>query len=248
MDSPQLFGSYLLHKRLAVSETSEVFIAQTLGEFARLCVIKRIRPELSTLPDFYQRFRDEAALLIRLIHGNVAQVLEVCSVENQPFIAMEHIDGVCVRDLVGDAATKGQIPPEVALYIGLELCEAVSYIFLRRREHGGVSAFSHTHAWPLDAMVSFDGVVKVISPGSVGALRLGQRSVFKVLRSPGYVPPEVLLKHELDARSDVFSLGTILWELLAGRPLISRDPETYVKEVLEGRFEAPLIARKDVPG
>lgn len=248
MKLPKLFGAYLLHHRLAQSETSEVFLAQTLGEFPRVCVVKRLRPELSTLPEFEERFRQDAALLLRLIHGNVVQVLEVGAVEGQPFVSMEHIDGIDVRELVRDVPDRGELPPEVALYVCLEMCEGVSYICQRRREHVGSEGLTFSQAWPLDVMLSFEGVVKVISPGSVGALRLGQRSVSQVIRSPGYVAPEVVLKTPLDARSDVFSIGVVLWELLSGATLVSTDPERYIKGIVEGSWRAPLVTRKDIPG
>jgi serine/threonine protein kinase len=247
MKLPKLFGPYLLHHRVAQSESSEVFVGQTLGEFPRLCVVKRVRPEISTLPDFDGRFRHEAALLLRLVHGNVVQVLEVGAVDGQPFVAMEHLDGIDLRELIDDVRQCGPLGPEVALYVGIEMCEAVSYICQRRREHAR-SPLPFDQAWPLDLMISFDGVVKIISPGSVGALRIGQRAAAHVLRSPGYATPEVLLRNPLDARSDVFSVGIVLWEMLAGQPLVAQSPEAYVRSIMTGSWRAPLVTRKDVPG
>ncbi|MCA9671699.1 MAG: serine/threonine protein kinase, partial [Myxococcales bacterium] len=248
MALPELFGSYLLHHQLARGGTSEVFLAQTTGEFPRLCTIKRIRRELASLPEFNERFRRDAELLVRLQHGNVVQVLEVGAVEQQPFIAMEHIDGVEVSELVEKTAEQGALPPELCLHVAIEMCEAAAHLRMRRREREGSAASAHDAPWPLELMISFDGAVKIVDLGSFGALRLGSQPVRRLMRSPGYALPEVVLKRELGASADVFAVGLVLWEMLAGRRLVADDPEGYVRAVLDGRFEAPPIERRDVPG
>jgi serine/threonine protein kinase/Flp pilus assembly protein TadD len=248
MSLPELFGPYLLHHRLAQGATSEVFLAQTVGEYPRLCVVKRILPALAALPDFAERFRRDAALLCRLVHGNLVQVLEVGAVEEQPFIAMEHVDGVPVAELISAVPEQGPLPPEVALYVGLELTEAVSYIDLRRREEAGAASFAAGTPWALEVMLSFDGVVKVVDLGSFGALRLGEQRVSRVFRSPGYCAPEVILRRPLDLRSSLYAVGVTLWELCEGRRLITGDPEPYVRAVIDGSWQAPLCARRDLAG
>jgi serine/threonine protein kinase/tetratricopeptide (TPR) repeat protein len=248
MSLPELFGPYLLHHRLAQGTTSEVFLAQTTGEFPRICAVKRILPALAALPEFGERFRRDAALLVRFAHGNLVQVLEVGAVEERPFVAMEHIDGVELADFVAQAPEQGPLPPELALYVGLEVCEAVSYIEQRRREEYGAPTFPPDAAWPLEVMLAFDGLVKVVDLGGFGALRLGQERVGHVLSSPGYAVPEVIRKQPLDVRSDLFAIGTIVWEVLAGQRLATADPEAYVRGVLSGTWSAPLVQRKDAPG
>ncbi|MBK6847662.1 MAG: protein kinase [Proteobacteria bacterium] len=96
-------------------------------------------------------------------------------------------------------------------------------------------------------MLSFDGVVKVIALGSCGALRLTQQRLADVLAAPGYAAPERVLQQPLDGRAEVFSVGLVLWELLAGRRLLIADPEGYVRGVLDGTWQAPLLTRPDVP-
>jgi serine/threonine protein kinase/tetratricopeptide (TPR) repeat protein len=246
MSLPELFGAYLLHHRLAQGTTSEVFLAQTTGEYPRICAVKRILPGLAALPEFPERFRRDAALLVRLTQGNLVQVLEVGAVEERPFVAMELIDGIELEELIGQVPEQGPLPPELALYLGLEVCEALSYLHLRRREESGATLLADS-PWPLEAMLAFDGVVKVVDLGGFGALRLGQQPVDRVLHSPGYSSPEVIHKRPLDARSDLFAVGVMLWEILAGRRLIA-DPEGYVRAVLAGDWCAPLLVRKDATG
>ncbi len=248
MSLPELFGPYLLHHRLAEGATSEVFLAQTTGEYPRLCVVKRILPALAALPDFGERFRRDATLLCRLLHGNLVQILEVGSVEEQPFVAMELLDGIPLAELISAVPAQGPLPAEVALYVGLELAEAVSYIDLRRREEAGATSFAPDTAWSLEVMLSFDGVVKVVDLGSFGALRLGEQRVSRALRSPGYCAPEVILKRPLDLRSSLFAVGVTLWELCEGRRLIASEPEPYVRAVLDGSWQAPLCRRRDLAG
>lgn len=247
MALPELFGGYLLHQPLAHSEVADVFAGQTTGDFPRPCAIKRIRPELATLPDFGARFRDDAPLLLRLIHGGLVQVLEVGSVEGQHFVAMELIDGIHLGRLVDDVAHRGALSSELALHVGIELCEAVSYLQLRRREQYQSAELAPDRAWPLEAMLSFDGVVKVIALGSCGALRIGRQRLADVLTAPGYAAPERVLQQPLDSRAEVFSVGMVLWELFAGRRLLAADPEGYVRGVLDGSWQAPLLTRPDVP-
>jgi serine/threonine protein kinase/tetratricopeptide (TPR) repeat protein len=248
MSLPELFGSYLLHRKLARGTISDVFLAQTIGDFPRVCAVKCIRPEVAALPGFLDRFRNDAALLVRLVHGNLVQVLEVGAVEERLFMAMELIDGVDLSELIAEVPKQGPLPPELALYVGLEMCEAASYITARRQETTGASTFPPDRPWPLEVMLSFDGVVKIADLGSFGAIHLGQQKVSQVLKSPGHSVPEVLLKRPLDARSDLFAIGLVLWELLIGQPLVRSDPEKYVREVLGGDWKAPLAVRKDLSG
>jgi serine/threonine protein kinase len=241
-------GPYLLHRSLARGTTSEVFLAQTTGDFPRVCAVKVVRPEVAALPGFAERFRRDAALLVRLIHGNLVQVLEVGAVEERLFVAMELIDGIDLTELTAQVPEQGPLPPELALYVGLEMCEAVTYIQLHRREVGGTMTFPPDAPWPLEVMLSFDGVVKVVDLGSFGAIHLGQQRVSRLFQSPGYAVPEVILKHTLDQRSDIFAIGVVLWELLEGKRLLSGDPEGYIRDVLKGRWSAPLVRRKDLSG
>ncbi|MBK8480005.1 MAG: protein kinase [Proteobacteria bacterium] len=247
MALPELFGGYLLHQPLAHSEVADVLAAQTTGDFPRPCAIKRIRPELATLPEFNDRFRDDAPLLLRLIHGGLVQVLEVGSVEGQPFVAMELVDGIHLGRLIDDVAHRGSLPCELALHVGIELCEAIGYLQLRRREQFQSAELAPDRAWPLEAMLSFDGVVKVIALGSCGALRIAQQRLADVLAAPGYAAPERVLQQPLDGRAEVFSVGLVLWELFAGQRLLTADAEGYIRGVLDGSWHAPLLTRPDVP-
>jgi serine/threonine protein kinase/tetratricopeptide (TPR) repeat protein len=248
MSLPELMGPYLLHRSLAQGTTAEVFLAQTTGDFPRVCAVKVIRPEVAALPGFAERFRHDAALLVRLIHGNLVQVLEVGAVEERLFVAMELIDGIALTELIAQVPEQGPLPAELALYVGLEMCEAVTYIQLHRREVSGTMTFPPDAPWPLEVMLSFDGVVKVVDLGSFGAIHLGQQRVSRLFQSPGYAVPEVVLKRTLDQRSDIFAVGVVLWELLEGKRLLSSDPEGYIRDVLKGRWSAALVQRKDLSG
>ena len=249
MSMPRLFGAYLLLEELEQGNTSEVYLARTVGQFSRLCVVKIFRPELAGLPEFQRRFRQDAALLVRLIHGNLVQVLEVGQADDHYFIAMEHVDGVHLPGLLDEVAGQEEaLPPELALYVGLELCEALHYITMRRKEVEGGATFSADSPWPLEVMISFDGVVKVVDLGSFGAVRLGQQKVSRLFQSPGYAVPEVILKKDGDVRADVFAVGMVVWQLLQGRQLVANNPTGYVREVLSASWQAPLITRKDVAG
>ncbi|MCC6750843.1 MAG: protein kinase [Deltaproteobacteria bacterium] len=248
MPLPELFGPYLLHQYVAQGTTSEVFLAQTLGEYPRLCTVKRILPELSAFPEFQARFRKDAGLLVRLIHGNLVQVLEVGAVDAQPFVAMELLDGVDLAALVAQVPEQGPLPPEVALFVALELCEAVAYIRARRQEAEGTTSFPHDAPWPLEVLITLDGVVKIMDLGSFGALGIGRQKVAQLFRSPGYASPEVILKQPLDLRADLFAVGLVTWELLVGQRLVADAPEQFVRDVLAGSWKAPLVERKDVAG
>ncbi len=248
MSLPRLFGSYLLLEELASGITSEVYLARTVGQFSRLCTVKVIRQELARLPEFKRRFRQDAAMLVRLIHGNLVQVLEVGQADDRYFIAMEFVDGIHLPDLLDELSGQDALLPEVAMFVGLEMCEALNYISLRRREVEGASTFAADAPWPLEVMLSFDGVVKVVDLGSFGAVRLGEQKVTRLFQSPGYAVPEVVLKQPLDVRSDVFAVGLVVWQLLSGTQLVAADPTGYVRQVLSGSWTAPLIDRQDVPG
>lgn len=252
MALPELFGAYLLHDILAEGSTSTVYLAQTMGDFPRLCAIKKIDRSTASLPGFKEGFRQSASLLVRLIHGNLTGVLEVGMTDDVPFIVMEQVDGVSLDHFINDAQAIGPLPAEAALHIGLEISEALSYLARRRHE----LRLSHhaEFAWSLQFMLSFDGVVKLIDPGSWGALRFALAEHLPSdalhharLNAPGYLIPEVILNHPLSAQSDVFALGVHLWQLLSGKALLSAMPD-YVDALRASRFKAPLIKRKDIPG
>jgi len=245
---PELFGTYLLHHQLARGTTSEVYLAQTTGDYPRLCAVKRVLPEVARLSGFGERFRQDATLLVRMIHGNLVQVLEVGAVEERLFIAMEHLDGVTLPELIGRVADHGPLSPELGLYVGLELCEALAYINQHRREVYGAVNFPSDAPWPLEVMLTFDGVVKIMDLGSYGAIRLGQQKISSLFQAPGYAVPEVIQRRSLNVRSDLFAIGLVIWELLEGRRLVADDPEGYIKQVLKGSWRAPMVRRKDVAG
>lgn len=240
MALPELFGAYLLHQPIAIGSTSEVYLGQTTGEFPRLCAIKRIRPQLYSIEEFNKRFIEDAQLLVRLIHGNIVTILEVGQVDDRPFIAMEYIDGINIQQLLDP---HNPIPPDAAIYIALQTIEALAYVERQRGDHKK----NADQAWPHEIMISRDGVVKLIDLGSFGALRIGQQIVKNIFQSSGYSIPEVLKKDKLGPSSDVFSVGVLLWELLAGKRLISSNPETYIQAVLKNNWKAEKILRADVP-
>jgi serine/threonine protein kinase len=206
--SPELaaFGKYLLDEELARGGMSRVFRARLRGPggFEKKLVVKQILPELAKDPDFIQLFVQEANTLVQLSHPNLVPVYELGVVDGVYFLAMEWVDGATVSELLRE----GPLPEALAAQIGAQIAEALRYAHERFQ-------IVHRDVTPRNIIVDAAGHARLLDFGI--AARAEQTGQGELFGSPGYMAPEQLRGEALGPQSDLFSLGTVLYEAVSGK-------------------------------
>ena len=236
------FGQYVLLRRIARGGMAEVFLAQQKGleGFDRRVAVKRILPHLADAPDFLKMFLKEAQLAAQLTHPNIVHIYDFGKVDQDYFIAMEFVDGVHAGQLYKYGVEKERLSPTMVARIGADAATALHYAHELRNNNGLPLGLVHRDVSPANIMVSFDGVVKLCDFGIAKAAALGDQ-----LTNPGqvkgkyaYMSPEQTIAAPLDGRSDVFSLAIVLWELLAGKTIVSRgDAVDAMRAIRDGKLD-----------
>jgi serine/threonine protein kinase len=221
------FGPFTLDRKLAEGGMAEVFLARQggFGGFEKQVVVKRILPSLASHTDFVDMFLNEARLAARLSHGNVVQVIEAGEIDGQYYIAMEYIDGLDLKSFYDEAErTKRGMPPGVACRIIADLLAGLHYAHTLHDEKGRPLGIVHRDVTPQNVLITRNGTVKIVDFGIAKATNAAsqQTRVGQVKGKIAYLSPEQAMGRGLDARSDVFACGILLWELVTGQRLFSR--------------------------
>jgi serine/threonine protein kinase len=226
---PIAFGKYQLQRKLAEGGMAEVFLGRQAGleGFEKLIVLKRIRPELSQDQNFVNMFLNEARVAARLNHPNIVQIFELGKVDTQYFIAMEFIHGEDLRTLTRMADTqKRHLPPGLTCRIIADTLAGLHYAHTRSSADGKPLGLVHRDVSPQNVLVTYEGGVKLVDFGIAKATRGGalteqtRAGLFK--GKFAYMSPEQSRGQPLDARSDIFAVGILLWELLTWTRLFKR--------------------------
>jgi serine/threonine protein kinase len=238
---PEQFGKYSLLGHLATGGMAEVWLARQLGMqgFEKIVVIKRARPELADA-ETTALFLDEARLVATLEHPNIAQVYEIGSVNGSYFFVMEYIDGADLRRLLETSIAKRHpIPLADALYIISHVCTALHYAHEKHDLEGRPLQIIHRDVSPSNVLLSHDGAVKVCDFGIAKAHnRKTETTQSGVLKGKfSYMSPEQCQSKPIDRRSDVFSIGILLYEL-STRSKLFRATGDFA--LLQQIIEAPI--------
>jgi serine/threonine protein kinase/tetratricopeptide (TPR) repeat protein len=253
VDLPAAFGKYELLERIATGGMAEVFLARSFGVagFEKRLVIKRIRPELAEDPRFREMFVHEAKIAVSLNHPNVVQVYELDRVGNHLYMAMEHLHGRDLTRVVRAYRGMGsKIPLPVAVAVVAEACRGLAYAHARTDASGKVLGLVHQDVSPHNILVTFAGEVKLVDFGIARLMNTAEAGVqaesrVQGLERPGggkyaYMSPEQARGEPLDHRSDLFSAGIVLWELIVGRRLFQDpDPSEKLRRVVEAEIPHP---------
>jgi serine/threonine protein kinase len=252
MRQPVQFGKYLLLDRISVGGMAEVFKAKSFGVqgFEKVIAIKRILPSMGEDEDFISMFIDEAKIAGQLAHANIGQIHELGEVDGAHFIAMEYIQG---RDLLQlqkrYRKRKQQLPVATACFIVMKVCEGLNYAHKKRDVLGANLEIVHRDCSPQNVVVSYEGEVKLIDFGIARAASRSSRTQAGVLKGKfAYMSPEQVRGLPLDRRSDIFSLGTILFECLTGERLFNAESDfSTLERVRNAEFDRKLMKAKGVP-
>ena len=246
------FGKYTLLNRIAVGGMAEIFLARQAGVegFEKIICLKRIRPHLSSQPAFVQMFLNEAKLAAQLNHPNIVQIYDLGRVGESYFIAMEYISGRDMSRIIAKAEKKSiPFPVVYALKIASSVLEGLYYAHNRTDAYGSPLNIVHRDVTPENIVVSFSGNVKILDFGIAKATsQLEQTRAGEIKGKLSYMSPEQCLGQQLDHRSDVFSLGVVLYEWVSGYKLFTGENEMAIlKSIVDGKIYPPSYFKEDVP-
>jgi serine/threonine protein kinase len=252
---PSAFGKYFLTRRLAVGGMAEVFAAKLYGTdgFEKDLVIKQILPQYAKDPEFVQSFVGEAKIAVSLNHANVVSIYELGRVDGTYFIAMEYVDGMDLFSLIDACKRHGfALTVGAALLILEDVAKGLDYAHRKLGPDGLPLGLVHRDLNPRNVLISKEGEVKILDFGiAKTASRVAQMPKTRagvVKGTTGYMSPEQATGREIDARTDIYQAGLLLYEALTGEALFWRPDDEATRELMRRhRIVAPSERVPDVP-
>ncbi|MCB9633693.1 MAG: protein kinase, partial [Sandaracinus sp.] len=220
-NAPVVYGKYQLIELLARGGMAEVFKAKAHGVegFEKILVIKRILSELGENPSFVEMFVNEAKIAVTLSHANIVQVFDLGRADETYFIAMEYVAGADLATVLRRARKYDKpLPIELAVYLVSEVAKGLDYAHRRRDADLQPMNIVHRDVSPQNVLVSWEGEVKLTDFGIAKArTTVPEGTEHGVLKGKyAYMAPEQARGENVDARTDLFALGVVLYEALAG--------------------------------
>ncbi len=261
------FGRYRLLERLGQGGMAEVFKAKSYGVegFEKVVVIKRILPELAASEQFVEMFIHEAKLAVRLSHANIVQVFDLglapgTVVGGMPqadayYMAMEYVSGFDLATVLARCRRQQlQVPVEMAVYVAAEVAKGLDHAHRRRDEQNQPLNIVHLDVSPQNVLLSLEGEVKVTDFGIAKARGVLEPTGMEDTRARqlqgkfGYMSPEHAAGENVDARSDLFSLGTVLYEMVTGvNPFSAPTSFETLRRVVAVEYPPVELLRPDAP-
>ncbi|MEP7121817.1 MAG: serine/threonine-protein kinase [Byssovorax sp.] len=226
-DQGRWLDRYELITEIASGGMATVFLArlQGAGGFQRLVAIKRLHTELAAQPELVQMFLEEAKIAARIHHTHAVPILEIGSSARGYYLVMEYIEGVTLAQVAHRVAQSGlQVPRKISLRMILDALAGLHAAHELTDEMGRPLGVVHRDVSPQNILVGVDGAARITDFGV--ARMTSQASDTKVGTLKGkvaYMAPEQIRQEPIDRRADLFAMGVILWEVLAGRPLFRAD-------------------------
>jgi len=249
---PRPFGHYFILEKIAQGGMAEIFKGLTydFSGLKKFIVIKRILPHIAANQDFIRMLIDEAKIAVRLNHGNVAQTYDLGKVAEDYFIVMEYVPGRTISQIYKKSVSLREgIPLPMAAYMVSEICNGLDYIHRRTDESGRSLGIVHCDISPQNVIVSDSGTVKIVDFGvAKAAFKLSEKDRGVLKGKFAYMSPEQTDGIHVDATSDIFSTGVVLWEALTGRRLFKKKTNSETIEAVQAMTVYPPSAyRNEVP-
>ncbi len=254
----ETFGGYLFLKRLAAGGMAEVFLARpaTQGGNGRVQIIKRILPHVATSPIFLEMFQTETQVIMGFNNPHTVQLHDSGEFNGQPFIAMEYIEGKNLKELISKVSAQNQhIPIPTVLSVIAQAAAGLSYAhtFVNKVTGETVNAI-HRDISPHNLILSYEGNLKVIDFGiAKAASSMAEQTRIGTLKGKtAYLSPEQANGQSLSARSDIFALGIVAWELLTLRRPFTKEGDSEINIIsridnCDLHIVPPSEFNKDVP-
>ncbi|MBN8611666.1 MAG: serine/threonine protein kinase, partial [Deltaproteobacteria bacterium] len=246
------FGKYLLVDRIAVGGMAEVYTAKSFGVegFEKILAIKRILPTMAEDEDFIQMFIDEAKIAGQLTHANVVPIYELGKIGDSHYIAMEYVWGKDLLQIMNRfRKMRKQMPASMGAWIGAKMCEGLDYAHRKKDRSGRPLGIIHRDVSPQNCLVSYEGQVKMIDFGIAKAASRNTKTQAGVLKGKfGYMSPEQVRGLPVDHRSDIFAVGTCLYEMLTTERLFVGESDfSTLEKVRNAQVPALSLQVPDIP-
>ncbi|KFE60150.1 serine/threonine-protein kinase [Hyalangium minutum] len=242
-------GRYHLLARIAVGGMAEIWLARQAGlkGFEKFVVIKRILDGLGTDPEFVAMFLDEARIAAQLNHPHIVQIFDLGEEAGAFFIAMEYLPGENLAAIARTGARQSQpLPIPLAVRVIADAAEGLAYAHTKTGPDGKLLGIVHRDVSPQNILVTYDGVVKVVDFGiAKAATRESQTMVGQVKGKTAYMSPEQAKGQSLDARSDIFALGILLFELVTRSRLFQFSDPLEALRVVASDDPIPLAHERN---
>jgi serine/threonine protein kinase len=246
------FGPYRLIRQIAVGGMAEIHLAKTAGiaGFEKYVALKMIHPNFAADEQFIQMLVDEAKIAVQLTHGNIAQTFDLGRVGDTYYITMEYVDGADLYKILRRASEQDrEFPLDVCAFIAKEISSALDHAH-RKRDHTGKSlGIVHRDVSPQNVLVSYSGEVKLVDFGIAKATMKARQTAVGVIKGKYYyMSPEQAWGDPIDHRSDIFSAGIVLYEMITGQMLyLEEDLHKLLEMARSAAIEPPSRLRRGVP-
>lgn len=244
------FGKYVLLRKLASGGMGEIFLAKERGPRGvdELLVIKRILSHHLDKRDYLDMFFSEARLVARLDHPNIIRIREMGEIQGDHYIAMEYVRGKSLRDIIDELRAEGLgMPVPYVVELGMKLCEGLGHAHQARDSHGRPMNVVHRDINPHNILVSYTGDLKLIDFGIAKSDLTSAHTATGTIKGKFvYMSPEQSAADPVDRRSDIFSLGIVLYEMLAlENPFIRQNVVLSLQAIQRHAVPAPSLHRPE---
>jgi serine/threonine protein kinase len=248
---PLQFGKYILLDKIAVGGMAELYMAKITGfkGFEKLIAIKKISPHLTAEETLIRYLINEAKLAALLQHQNIVQIYDFGNMESTYFIAMEYLHGKDLRFVIKKSEqTDHPISLENALHIVACICDGLYYAHNLKNFHGKPQNIIHRDIGPHNIFITYNGQVKIIDFGiakAAGQSTTTQNGLIK--GKVAYMSPEQARGKTIDHRSDIFSIGILLYELVTRKRMFVGDTYQILAKARKAEFEPPESVNENLP-
>ncbi|MBW2122399.1 MAG: protein kinase [Deltaproteobacteria bacterium] len=249
--SIQAYGEYYLTKRIACGGMAELFRARRrsgVEGFEKILAVKRILPHLSKDGDFVSMFVKEAKIAAQLSHENIVQIFDFGKFQDSYFLAMEYVSGMSIQG-IQEKIKENPFPPDLAIYAVSRASMGLDYAHRKKGPDNKTLGIVHRDISPPNILVSYEGEVKLVDFGIAKAAVHSSETKSGILKGKiPYMSPEQVTGGKVDGRSDIFSLGVVLHELLTGQRLFQGTSEfEMIEKVRSCQIAPPSSEKKTIP-
>ena len=238
----RVYGDHVLGRRIAVGGMAEVFEARRADGKGPPLVVKVLLPQYARDPEIVEALRHEAEIASTIVHDTIVRVVAFGSEAGETWLAMERVDGGTLAELVAHLRESGgRVPLSAALYVARRLLTALEHVHEAKGATGAPLAIVHRDVTPENILVDREGKVKLGDFGMARSTRRGGRTRTGVIKGKlAYLAPEQATGSALDARTDLYAAGVVLWELVTGGRWLDGENEIeLLRAAEEPVFRAP---------
>ena len=253
LEEENILGEYVLLEKISTGGMAEIYKAKKKGVegFEKVIALKKILPHLAEDEEFIKMFIDEAKLASRLNHPNIAQIYDLGKIDGSYFIAMEYVLGKDLKTILSKMKKEksGLLPLNISSYIVMKIAEALDYAHRKVGEDGKPLNIVHRDVSPQNILISYEGEIKLVDFGVAKASIRAHQTVTGSLKGKLlYMSPEQARGKNVDRRSDIFSLGTVYYELVTGmKAFLGGSEAEILDKVRKGDFVPPRQIKPELP-